>query len=174
MHRSDTSPVLALIVAIGENGVIGREGHLPWRLSSDLKFFRRTTMGKPLIMGRKTFTSLKKPLDGRDNIVISRDPTFTSPGALVASDLENALTIGRDCAVQRKADEIVVIGGAEIYRLALPKVERIYLTRVHASPTGDVFFPLFDFSGWREVLREPGVTSEKDDHPFTFIVLDRT
>jgi dihydrofolate reductase len=173
MLVADKAPILALIVAIGENGVIGREDVLPWRLSSDLKFFRRTTMGKPLIMGRRTFTSLKKPLDGRDNIVISRDPAFKSPGVLAAPDFETALRVGRDCAARRGTDEIIVIGGAEIYRLALPMVRRIYLTRVHAMPQGDVLFPLTDFTGWQEMLREPGVKTEKDDYTFTFIVLDR-
>jgi dihydrofolate reductase len=166
-------PILALIVAVAENSVIGREGGLPWRLSSDMKWFRRITMGKPLIMGRKTFSSLQKPLDGRDNIVISRDPAFTAEGVYTASDMKTALRIGRERATEREANEIVVIGGAEIYQLALPLASRIYLTRVHVFPAGDTVFPLTDFSAWCEVSREAGIKSEKDDHTFTFTVIER-
>lgn len=169
-----SAPIVALVVAIAENGVIGRAGDLPWRMPSDLKLFRRTTMGKPLIMGRKTFASLKKPLDGRDNIVLTRNPGFEPPhGVTAVPDLEAALTIARGCAKVRGADEIMVIGGADVFRLALPRASRLYLTRIHGHPEGDVRFPLTDFAGWRENRREPGIQSEKDEFPFTFIILDR-
>ena len=138
---ADNEPVIALVVGIAENRVIGRGGDLPWRLPSDMKRFRRITMGKPLIMGRKTFASLPKALDGRDNIVVTRNAAFAAEGAIVARDLDEALRIARECAKARGADEIVVIGGAEIFRAALPLADRIYLTRVHALLEGDVFFP---------------------------------
>jgi dihydrofolate reductase len=168
------APIIALVVAIAENGVIGRAGTLPWRMPSDLKLFRRTTMGKPLIMGRKTFASLKKPLDGRDNIVLTRDMSFQPPtGVDCASNFDAALTIARGCAAKRGAHEIMVIGGAEVFRLALPSANRLYLTRIHGHPEGDAHFPLTDFAGWDEIAREPGVCSDKDEFPFTFTILQR-
>lgn len=173
MAVTENGPAIALAVGIAENGVIGREGDLPWRLPSDLKRFRRITMGKPLIMGRKTFTSLPKVLDGRDTIVVTRDPAFAAAGAIVTRNLAEALCVARECAGARDADEIVVIGGAEIFREALPLADRLYLTRVHATPEGDVSFPEADFAGWREVSREPGERTAKDEHGFTFLVLER-
>jgi dihydrofolate reductase len=174
---TEIDPVIALVVGIAENGVIGREGDLPWRLPSDLKHFRRITMGKPLVMGRKTFASLPKVLDGRDNIVVTRDPLFaatvTAKGAIAARELAEALRIARGCAAVRGADEIMVIGGAEIFGAALPLAERIYLTRVHAALEGDVFFPETDFRGWREVSHVPGARIANDEYGFTFLVLER-
>ena len=164
---------IVLIVAIAENGVIGRDGGLPWRLSSDLKLFRRLTMGKPLIMGRKTFASLGKPLDGRDNIVVTRDATFAADGAIVARSLEDALAQTRDCARRRGVDDIVVIGGAELFRQALPLASRIYLTRVHASPPGDVVFPSIDWAAWRAAHTESHPSGPKDGFAFTFSILER-
>jgi len=169
----DAEPIIALVVAIAENGVIGRDGGLPWRLPSDLKLFRRTTMGKPLIMGRKTFASLGKPLDGRDNIVVTRDPHFSAAGVLVAHDLGEALSLARDCARARGVDEIMVIGGADIFRETLPLARRLYLTRVHAEVDGDVRFPETDFSRWHETTREPQPRGPKDEYAFTLTILDR-
>ena len=163
---------IAIIVAAAENGVIGANGGLPWRLSSDLKRFRALTMGKPMIMGRKTFQSLGKPLDGRDNIVVSRDPGFRPDGVLVAPSLEAALDLAAACAERRGSDEIMVIGGAEIYRAALPLAGRIYLTRVHARPQGDATFAPLDPARWREVSREPLPRGERDDHAATLLVFD--
>ena len=164
---------VSLIVAVAENGVIGAKGQLPWRLSADLKTFRRLTMGKPIIMGRKTFQSLKKPLDGRDNIVLTTDPYFEPPGASVVSSLADALILARTLAATRGADEIMVIGGAEVFRAALPQATRIYWTAVHAAPQGDVFFPDVDLSDWVETEREALPCSEKDDVTATLRVLDR-
>ncbi|MEJ2118843.1 MAG: dihydrofolate reductase, partial [Alphaproteobacteria bacterium] len=130
-------------------------------------------MDKPLIMGRKTFASLPKALDGRDNIVVTRDTQFAGAGAIVAYSLEEALQLARDYAKARGADEIMIIGGAEIYRATLSLAERIYLARVHASPEGDTTFPLTDFNGWREVAHEAGKCSEKDEYGFTYFTLDR-
>lgn len=165
--------LLSLIVAVAENGVIGKDGALPWRLSSDLKTFRRLTMGKPIVMGRRTFQSIGKPLDGRDNIVVTRDPNFEAPGVSVADSVADALTLARVMARTRGADEIMVIGGADIYKVALPAADRIYLTRVHARPDGDRHFPDLPGEDWREVSREPLPQGERDAHPSTLIVFER-
>ncbi len=164
---------VSLVVAAAENGVIGKDGGLPWRLSSDLKAFRRLTMGKPIIMGRRTFQSLKRPLDGRDNIVVSGDPLFSPEGATVVASFVEALTLARVLAATRGAEEIMVIGGAEVFRAALPVADRIYWTAVHGSPEGDVRFPDFDRASWREVSSEPLPRGEKDDFAATTTVLER-
>lgn len=164
---------VALVVAIAENGVIGKSGKLPWRLSSDLKFFRNVTMNKPLIMGRRTFESIGKPLDGRDNIVITRTSGLEWPGVFVVSELKDALALAREKAAARGADEIAVIGGAEIYALTLPVADLIYLTEVHAEPDGDTFFPELDRNEWREVSRERHAAGPKDDADYSFVVLQR-
>ncbi len=164
---------VSLIVAVAENGVIGANGTLPWRLSADLKTFRRLTMGKPLIMGRKTFQSLKGPLDGRDNIVLTTDPFFEAQGVSVVNTFADAITLARTLALTRGAEEMMVIGGAEVFRAALPLANRIYWTQVHASPEGDVHFPDIDLSEWTEVEQSPLPSSEKDDVTATLRVLDR-
>jgi dihydrofolate reductase len=164
---------ISLVVAIGENGVIGRNGALPWHLSSDLKTFRHVTMGKPLIMGRKTFQSLKKPLDGRDNIVVSRDAGFDPAGALVACDFDEALLIAQECAVARGVGEIMVIGGTEVFKAALPRSRFMYKTEVHASPQGDACFPPTDWSKWKEQARTPLAKGPRDEFSATFVLLER-
>lgn len=164
---------LSLVVAVAENGVIGVQGTLPWKISADLKTFRRITMGKPLIMGRRTFQSLKGPLDGRDNIVLTTDPSFEADGISVVDSLADALTLARTLAATRGADEIMVIGGADVFRGTLPAADRIYWTDIHASPEGDVFFPAFDPGDWREVSREALPRSEKDTASATLRVLER-
>jgi dihydrofolate reductase len=169
----ERAATIALVVAIAENGVIGREGDLPWRLSSDLKLFRRHTMGKPLIMGRKTFASLRRPLDGRDNIVMTRQSGLTPEGAIVVHSLGEALSRAQDCARARGADEICVIGGAEIFRQALPLAGKIYLTRVLANPMGDVVFPATDWNAWRTSFSESYASGPKDAFPFVFSILER-
>ncbi len=165
--------LISLIVAVAENGVIGRGGALPWRLSSDLKTFRRLTMGKPIIMGRKTFQSLGKPLDGRDNIVLSSDPSFEPKGVSVVDSLAGALTLARILAATRGADEIMIIGGADVFREALALADRIYWTEVKAAPEGDVYFPAPDMSEWSEVSREDLPRGPKDDHDAILKVLER-
>lgn len=165
--------LISLIVAVAENGVIGAKGKLPWRLSADLKTFRRLTMGKPLIMGRKTFQSLKGPLDGRDNIVLTTDPAFEADGVSVVDNLADALTLARTLAATRGADEIMVIGGADVFKAPLPRADRIYWTDIHAAPEGDVRFPEFDHAEWQEVSSEPLPQSEKDNVTATLRVLER-
>ncbi|RUP08204.1 dihydrofolate reductase [Hyphomicrobium sp.] len=164
---------VSLIVAVSENGVIGRDGGLPWRLSSDLKTFRRLTMDKPIIMGRKTFQSIGKPLDGRDNIVVTRDPSFEVPGVSACDTVRDALTLARVLAMTRGAEEIMVIGGAGVYDVALPVADRIYLTRVHAVVEGDRHFPPLDSSEWIEASREELPKGPRDDHASTLHVYDR-
>lgn len=167
-------PRIAFIVAVARNGVIGRDGDLPWRLSSDLKLFRRLTMGKPVVMGRKTWETLpKRPLDGRDNIVVTRDERYVADGAVVAHTLDAALAAARAGASARGVDEVMVIGGAEIYRAALARAERIYLTEVEAEPAGDTRFPVLEPSQWRELSRETLPRGPKDEFGATLVVLDR-
>lgn len=163
----------SIIVAVGENGVMGRGGGLPWHLSSDLKIFRRLTMGKPMIMGRKTFQCLEGPLDGRDNIVVSRNACFDVEGVFCVTSLDEAFALSERLAAERGVDEVTIIGGAEIYQAALPKVTRIYKTLVHAAPEGDTFFPELEEGDWREISREDFKAGEKDDFDFSLIVLER-
>ncbi|MET0668243.1 MAG: dihydrofolate reductase [Methyloceanibacter sp.] len=170
---SKREPVIALVVAVADNGAIGRGGDLPWRLSSDLKQFRKLTLGKPVIMGRRTFESLGRVLDQRVNIVLTRDPEFDERGVVVARSFEDALTVARDAAARAGVDEIMVIGGEDVFRAALPLAGRIYLTEVHAKPEADTWFPEFDASVWREILREAHEPAAKDDYPFSFVVLER-
>jgi dihydrofolate reductase len=165
--------ILSLIVAVAENGVIGRDGGLPWRLSSDLKTFRRLTMGKPMIMGRRTYDSIGKPLDGRDNIVVTRDPFFEVAGVSACASVSEALTLARVLAMTRGADEIMVIGGAAIYDAVLPLADRIYFTQVHAKPEGDRHFTALDPKTWTEVSREPLPKGERDDFASTLITYER-
>ena len=165
--------IISLVVAVADNGVIGRDGTLPWRISADLKTFRRLTMGKPLIMGRRTFQSLKKPLDGRDNIVVTRSSDYHPAGTIVARDFVAALEAARDCAIQRGVDEIAVIGGTTVFEAALPLAHRIYKTEVHASPAGDAFFPDVDWRNWLEVSREALPRGPNDDCTSTLVVLER-
>jgi dihydrofolate reductase len=173
-RRAGDAPVIALVVAIAENGAIGKGGGLPWRLHSDMRYFRRITMGKPVIMGRRTFKSLPRVLDGRLNIVLTRDRGFVAPDAVMAYSLEEGLTAARASADRTGADEIMVIGGEDVFREVLPQVRRIYLTEVHASPDADTWFRDFDGGGWREVFRERHEAGPKDEHPFSFVVLERT
>lgn len=164
---------LVVVVAVAENGVIGRDNALPWRLKSDLQHFRALTLGRPVVMGRKTFLSIGRPLPQRTNIVVSRDPAFAAPGVVTAPDLERGLAVARADALRRGADSIAVIGGAEIFRRVMPIAARLELTRVHAEPEGDVLFPEPDWSEWRETGRVPHPAAAGDSAPFTFIRYER-
>jgi len=159
--------VLSLIVAVAENGVIGTSGALPWRLPDELAYFKRTTLGKPVLMGRRTYVSLGRPLPGRANVVLSRDPTFSPHGAMVARDLDEA--IGMHAA----APEQFVIGGATLYAAALPRADRIYLTRVHARPAGDVSFPTLESGEWGESLIAEHPADSRHTHAFSVYLLVR-
>jgi len=169
-----SGPVLALVAARARNGVIGRAGGLPWRLKSDMAVFKASTMGKPVIMGRKTWDGLQKqPLPGRTNIVLSRDGSFEPQGAIVCERWEEAVSIGREQAAEDGAGEVCVIGGEQVFALALPKARRLYLSEVDAEVEGDAVFPAFDEAAWREVRREPHPAGPGDEHPFVFRVLER-
>jgi len=167
-------PILSIVVARAANGVIGRDGDLPWRLKSDLALFKANTLGKPIIMGRKTWDSLpKKPLPGRMNLVLTRDGSFESEKAVVCESFMEAVQMAREQAQDDGVDEVCVIGGRALFEMALPKAKRLYITEVDATVDGDVTFPEFDESDWREVRREAHPASEGDDHAFVFRVLDR-
>lgn len=164
---------ILLIVAVAENGVIGRGNALPWRLKSDLKNFRALTMGKPVIMGRKTFLSIGRPLPGRTSIVVSRDRTFAAPGIVAAPNLPAAFAAARGDALRRGTDCIVVAGGAEIYAQALPLASHIVMTRVHRRVDGDVVFPPIDAKIWREIARDEHAAAAGDDAAYTVISYER-
>ncbi len=164
---------LALVAAVADNGVIGRDNALIWRQRADLRRFRALTMGRPLIMGRKTFGSIGKPLPGRETVVMTRDRAFAVPGVRVAAGLEEAIALADACATAMGAGEIMVVGGAEIYALALPRCGRLHLTLIHASPPGDAVFPPFDAGDFAETLREIHPAGPEDEHPFTFLDLER-
>ena len=172
-ERGTPEPIVALIVARAENRAIGRGGDLPWHLHSDMRYFRKITMGKPIIMGRLTFKSLPRALDGRLNIVLTRNAAFTAPGAVMAYSLEEGLDVARRSATKAGVDEIMVMGGEDVFREVLPQASRIYLTEVHAAPHADTWFPELDMKEWREVSREAYEAGPKDDHAFSFVVLDR-
>lgn len=172
-------PHIALVVARARNGVIGRDGDLPWRLRSDLQRFKAITIGKPCIMGRKTWESLPlRPLPGRLNVVLTRDEGWgedgQAKGALVCRTLDEAIEIAREQAQDDGVDEICVIGGAGLFEAALPRAKRLYVTEVEAEVEGDVLFPAFDEGAWKEVSSEAHPAGEKDDHDFVFRVLERT
>ncbi|WP_193367751.1 dihydrofolate reductase [Pelagibius marinus] len=172
-HSAETGVPLALIVARADNGVIGREGGLPWHLSGDLKFFKAQTLGKPVVMGRKTFQSIGRPLPGRPNLVITRDPAFHAEGVEVFPDTEAALARAQDLAADSGAAEVMVIGGGQIYELTLPLARRVYLTEVHASPEGDTRFPDLDPALWEEVRRDAPVSGGEGQPDFSIVVLER-
>jgi dihydrofolate reductase len=162
-----------LVAAVADNGVIGKGGGLPWRLKSDLTHFRMTTVGKPVVMGRRTYVSIGKPLKGRTNIVVTRDRSFGVPGVLVVRDLEAALAAARGDALRRGINEVVVIGGAEIYAQTLTQADRLVVTRVHLSPTGDTMFPTIDPAEWVQSGRHDFQRGPGDDAPFTLLTYQR-
>jgi dihydrofolate reductase len=164
---------IALVVARGTNNVIGVEGDLPWKLSSDLKRFKEITLGKPVIMGRKTWDSIGRPLPGRPNIVVTRDANFMAGGASVYSNLEVAIAAARAMAIATGTREVCVIGGGELYAQTIDQADRLYVTEVTAAPVGDATFPPFLEANWTQVERRDFPSGPKDDHAFTMKVLDR-
>jgi len=164
---------LVLVAAVAENGVIGRDGRLPWRLRSDLQHFRAVTLGHPAVMGRKTYDAIGKPLAGRTNIVVTRDPAFAAPGVVAAPDLDAALAIARGDALRRGAAEIMIIGGEDLYRQTIDLAARLEITRVHARPEGDSVFPQIDPACWRETGRREHPAGGDDDAAFTTLVYER-
>jgi dihydrofolate reductase len=164
---------LTMIWAMSRNRTIGRNNALPWHLPEDMKYFKRVTMGKPIIMGRKTWESIGRPLPGRSNIVITRDPSYTAEGVKIVRTLEEAISLAESIALIDGAEEAVVIGGAQIYALALPLADRLYMTQVHAEVEGDAFFPQFDLTQWNELGREDFSAAGPNPYDYSFVVLDR-
>jgi len=163
---------LSMIVAVAENGVIGRNNALPWYLPNDLKYFKQTTMGKPVIMGRKTYESIGKPLPGRTNIVITRQADYQPEGVKVVNSVEAARELAESVCLIDGQEEAMIMGGAEIYTLALPHTDRLYLTEVHADVEGDAFFPEYDKSLWQEVAREDFAAEGPNPYNYSFVVYE--
>jgi dihydrofolate reductase len=170
-QRSENDVPVVLVLASAENGVIGRGDALPWELPDDLQHFKRTTIGRPIIMGRKTFESVGFPLPGRRNIVITRDVSWQHEGVLACHTLEEALERAFEQALIDGADAAMVVGGAEIYRLALPRADKVVLTRVQGQVAGDVFFDLDLLAGWKEVETAHYAAEEGNSHAFTVFEL---
>jgi len=161
-------PLISLIVAMAHNGVIGRNNTLPWRLPEDLKRFKAITLGKPILMGRKTFESIGKPLPGRTNLVLTRDRDWRAAGVVVVHSVDEAIERALGAA------ELMTIGGAEVYRLLMPVAQRIYLTHVQADVPGDTYFPDFDPTQWVDAQRTTHPADEKNVYAMTFVMLERS
>jgi len=164
---------LAMIAAVAENGVIGAGSRIPWRIPSDMAHFKRTTMGKPIIMGRRQFEIFNRPLPGRTNLVVSRRPGYQPDGVIVISDLVAAIDHAKTIAEAEGSDEAVVIGGGEIYAQAMPFADRLYISHVALRPEGDVFFPAIDLATWRPVAEPPVEASPKDEAGYVVRVYER-
>ncbi|MDI1228747.1 MAG: dihydrofolate reductase [bacterium] len=164
---------VALIAAVAENGVMGKGDWLPWEIKSEFQYFKKTTLGHPIIFGRKTLETLGGPLPKRENIVVTRDQNYTAEGAVVKHTLEAAITHGKATAERDGMEQVFVGGGAEIYALALPHADRLYLTEIHLKPEGDTVFPPFDRSEWDEVKREFHKAKEGESADYTITVLER-
>lgn len=171
----DADPAVVIHVAVADNGVIGRDGDLPWRLATDMARFKASTMGKPVVMGRKTWESFpRRPLPGRANIVISRDRHYEAEGAEVVASLDEALALAKEKARgQAGVHELCILGGGQIYAQALPLADRLYVTHVSASPQGDTRFPEIDASTWEATSSEEVPAGEKDSHPTRFVIYRR-
>jgi dihydrofolate reductase len=164
---------VVLIAAVAENGVIGRDNTMPWRLKSDLQRFRTLTVGKPIVMGRRTYQSLGRPLPQRTNIVVSRDRLFSAAGVIVANTVENALQVGRGEALRRGVHKVMVVGGSHIYAALMPLATELHITHVHLAPEGDTFFPAIDPDVWHEVERGEPAPGCADSARFTWITYRR-
>lgn len=159
--------IISLIAAIDRNHAIGKDGVMPWHLPADLKFFKRITMDKPVIMGRKTFDAIGKPLPGRLNIVVTRDTSWQHDGVYVAHSMEDALRAAAEY------EEVMIIGGANLYGQMLPDADRLYLTEIDAEFEADTFFPALDNAQWQEINREQHTADEKNAYPYSFVTLER-
>lgn len=168
-----TNPKLCAVVAMDKNNVIGRDGDLPWRLPSDLKHFKRVTLGKPCLMGRKTWESLPFPLPGRPNLVLTRSADYVAKGGEVFTDMNKMIGQGFELAGKMGVDEIMVIGGGQLYSKLLPHCDRLYVTQVDAQVEGDAVFPEISAAGWRLSSLEGPIKAPKDDFAFSIAVFDR-
>jgi dihydrofolate reductase len=167
------APALVLVAAVGENGVIGRAGALPWRLKTDLRHFRGLTTGHPVVMGRRTYAAIGKPLRDRTNIVVSRNAAFAAPGIAVAPNLAAALDVGRGDALRRGVAAIMIAGGADLYAQTIGCAARLEITLVHSNPQGDAIFPPIDGAQWRETARREHEAGPDDEAPFTTLTYER-
>ena len=158
---------IVIVVAMSENRAIGKDNQLLWQMPADLQHFKKITMGKPILMGRKTYQSIGRPLPGRTNVIITRDENFKAEGCLVVNSIESALAVVKD------QEEICVIGGADLFRQMLPMVERIYLTVVHHEFEDDTFFPELDLAEWRELEKISNLADEKNKYPYDFLILQK-
>ena len=164
---------LAIIVAVAHKGVIGRDNRMPWHLPNDLKYFKRLTLGKPVIMGRKTFESIGKPLPGRANIVITRQQGWCADGVEAVHNLDDAISLAEVLTHSNGADEAMIIGGAQLYNESLIRANRLYLTEVAGDFDGDTYFPVIDQKEWRELLREEQIADDDNLYDHTFLVFER-
>jgi len=164
---------LSLIVAQSKNRVIGNNNELPWRLPKDLQYFKRVTLGKPIIMGRKTYDSIGRPLPGRVNIVISSNQALVIEGVTVVTSLQGALDLAKVVCEEQEIDEVMVMGGAQVYRQALPLVDRLYITQVDAVIDGDAFFPEIDYSHYQQVDDEQHFADESNPYNYQFLTFDK-
>ena len=164
---------LSLIVAQSKNRVIGNNNELPWRLPKDLQYFKRVTLGKPIIMGRKTYDSIGRPLPGRVNIVISSNQALVIEGVTVVTSLQGALDLAKVVCKEQEIDEVMVMGGAQVYRQALPLVDRLYITQVDTVIDGDAFFPEIDYSHYQQVAAEQHFADESNPYDYQFLTFDK-
>lgn len=167
------NPRLILVAAVAENGVIGRDGQLPWRIPGDLKHFKQLTIGKPVVMGRLTWESMGGPLPGRTNIILTRAHHYRAEGATVVNDLEAALSLAAEQAVKAGVSEVAIIGGNAVFNETLPRAHRLEITEVHGSPEGDAYFPPFDRNEWKETRREGPLQGPKDSLSYSFVTYER-
>lgn len=165
--------VISIIAAIGNNRVIGNKNRLPWNLSADMEHFRKLTKGKPIIMGSLTFESISKALPGRDNIVLTRDPNYKAPGCKIAHSLQEALLLAEDSPLGKKSKEVMICGGASVYKQYLPKADRMYLTTIEGDFEGDAFFPEFKIEEWEEKKRISFKADENNPYRYSFLTLER-
>lgn len=165
---------IAMIWAMAENRVIGRNNKLPWHLPNDLKYFKKLTTGKPVIMGRKTYDSIGKPLPNRINIVVTRDESWSADGVKVVNNLQSAIDLADAECLISGAEEVIIMGGAEIYKQALPQADRLYITFVHDEVDGDAYFPEFDLSAYQELARERFAADGPNPYDYSFCVFDKT
>ena len=168
-----SEPVIAMMMAMDKNKLIGSNGGLPWRIPGDLPYFKRVTMGKPVIMGRKTYDSIGKPLPGRTNIVVTRNTEWAAEGVTVATGLDEAIEAGRRCAIEQSAEEIFIIGGASLCSAAMPVTQRLYLTIVDKAYTGDTWLDSFDWADWKVTSEDVQSLEDTGGLPVTYFVLEK-
>lgn len=166
-------PIIAMIAGVARNNVIGADGGIPWKIPGDMAFFKRTTMGKPIVMGRKQYETVGRPLPGRTNIVVTRQPGYAPEGVIVVNSLDAALEKARETAIADGVDEVMVIGGGDIYAQAMPLADRLYISHVDLAPEGDVLFPPIDPAVWRVVGEPEAPASDKDSAAFRVRVYER-